>query len=91
MYSVVYRSGHPHHCRWTRVLESYATAQDATEAVRALERMGYKALAYLTSHLDAFGLPIGWDGDSVVDWDGVRIVNHDGIPMQTVYRAKATA
>jgi hypothetical protein len=64
-YAVIYRSGGTHRCTWTRCLVRFTELQKAFDLKEELERMGYKALALRTEVLEAIGMPIGWEANSV--------------------------
>lgn len=67
-HSVVYRTGGTHWCKWHRVLDNYATFQQANDKANEIKRMGYKAIVHKTDTLNTIGLPVGWKHDSV-DWE----------------------
>jgi len=63
-WTVVYRTGGTARCAWHRVLDSYPNETSARSKASEIERMGYRALVFITRQLDAIGMPEGWDSDS---------------------------
>jgi hypothetical protein len=72
-FTIAYRSGGTSNCVWTRVLEVYGSHAEARAAADDIERMGYKVLIYKTDSLNAIGLPIGWDAQTVIDPQHVTV------------------
>lgn len=61
MYTIVYREGGTHRCRWTRLPRDFDDMGEAQDYAWRVELMGYKTLVHETKNLDVIGLPIGWD------------------------------
>lgn len=69
-WTVIWRQGGTHRCRWRLILTRFMTLEAARAKVAELERMGYKAIAQETEVLDRVGIPIGWDTTtSALDWE----------------------
>jgi hypothetical protein len=67
-YFIAYRIGGTASCKWRKVLEVYATRQEALDKAHEIEHMGYKTRIFTRHELEVIGLPIGWEA-GCVNWD----------------------
>ena len=71
-YYIAYRVGGTKLCTWRKVLEAYASHDEALEKAQEIERMGYKTRIFSYRELETVGLPIGWEA-GLVKWDQDKI------------------
>jgi hypothetical protein len=86
MFTVIYRIGGTHDCKWNRSFFKHDTIEAAREQANSIEGMGYKAIIRSDAEMQAIALPVGWSSDSV-DWESDYIM----VTNQTTHHIKRSA
>lgn len=62
-FTVVYRTGGTSNAKWRRCV-AVTTRNEAETMASELYVAGFKAIVFITSQLDAIGMPVGFDADT---------------------------
>jgi hypothetical protein len=65
IYTVVYRTGGTHQCKWHKTLVATKDEAEAAQVLDEIKTQGYHGFVTTKYLLDVVGLPIGWTAESV--------------------------